>query len=94
MFSQSNYVTLNLKLKHKASLARRLLEDTDFTAFLYLCIKMYYEVLVRDIIAGQSLGLCSVLVLANVFKIHLANAAMNNTRSKCACIELWGFFAP
>lgn len=91
VFTVKLYVTLNLKLKCKASLARRLLEDIDFTAFLYICIKTYYKVLVRGIIAGQTLDLCCVLVLSNVFKIHLASVAMNNTRSKWACIELWGF---
>lgn len=84
-------MTLNLKLKHKASLARRLLEDIDFTAFLYLCMKTYYKVLVRGIIAGQTLVLCSVSVLSNIFEIRLASVAMNNTRSKEACVELWGF---
>lgn len=84
-------MTLNLKLKCKASLVRRLLEDIDFTAFLYLCIKMYYKALVNGIIAGQTLDLCSGLVLSNVFKIHLASMAMNNSRSKWVFIELWGF---
>jgi len=36
---------------------------------------MYCKVLVRGIIA---LDLCSVLVLSNVFKVHLASVAMNN----------------
>lgn len=34
VFTIKLYVTLNLKLERKASLARRL-EDIDFTAFLY-----------------------------------------------------------
>lgn len=52
---------------------------------------MYYKVLVRGIIAEQTLDLCAVLVLSNIFKIRLANVAINNSRSKWACVELWGF---
>lgn len=92
--SHHQIVCDNLKLKCKASLARRLLEDIDFTAFLYLCIKTFNNVLIRGIIAGQTLDLCSVLVLSNISKIHLANITMNNTRNKWTCVELWGFMLP
>lgn len=58
------YVTLNLKLKHKASLAGRLLEDIDFTAYLYLRIKPMQNLAVGwGIVAGQAIDLCFVLIL-------------------------------
>lgn len=56
VFTVKLYVTLNLKLKHKASLVRRLLEDIDFTASLCLRIKPMQSLGVgHGIIAGQAI---------------------------------------
>lgn len=48
VFTIKLHVTLHLKLKREASLARRLLEDIDFAAFFWcLCIKTSFKVLVK-----------------------------------------------